>query len=218
MPIEDFKWTTILYEGLVATGEVLLPIIFTNCPEIPADFDKDLEAKVFFIPGLKAPSGDLTLHWLEAVDFSLEEGSVIGHDRGPEYTAEVVQKELETRGYRPEKMPSSGGAFVNPCDNSFNSVLSRAYWSSDHKTYEDKLRAIIKAYYASSGETICHYFRHTGWIGDQPTRISVQHLLAEGYQPGKKHKELYDEMLHKYRAWKKHLRDAPEGADRPEHL
>lgn len=80
-----------------------------------------------------------------------------------------------------------------------------------------KVKAIIKAYYPSS-EVIRHYFHHTGWVGEKPTKGSIQRLLSEGYQSGRKNKELYDEMLAKYRAWKKNLRDALSRVDREDKL
>lgn len=198
----------ILYEGLLPTGDVLPPVIFTNYNKIPKNLDEELDARVLYVPDLKGPSASLTLRWLGEIDKYLESGSLIVHDKGPEYVARAVQEELKENGYETQAIPGAGGAFANPCDNSFNSVLRQAFWKSPSQTFEEKLIAIIKAYYASSNAAIRHYFQHIGWIGEKPTRQHVRELLSEGYRPGNRHKPIYEEMNQKYRAWKRNLRDA----------
>ena len=200
----------ILYEGLVATGELLHPVIFTDCPSIPMDLDKDIPAKVLFIPNVTSPSATLTLHWLGEVDKYLEEGSLIVHDRGGEYTAKKVREELKEKGYGLWVLPSAGGAYGNPCDNSFNATLKWEYWRDPGKTIEEKIKAVIRAYYAARKESIQNYFHHCGWTGERPTKAFIHQLLSEGYQPGKRHKALYEELTNTYLAWRKNLREAPQ--------
>ncbi|KAL6050316.1 hypothetical protein QOT17_019879 [Balamuthia mandrillaris] len=53
-----FDYKTILFEGLVMSGEVLPPVIFTNCPTVPKEVDVGGDGKVVYIPGLSAPSAD----------------------------------------------------------------------------------------------------------------------------------------------------------------
>lgn len=200
----DYK--TILYEGLVMSGEVLPPIIFTNCPTVPEDIDVEGDGKVVYIPGLSAPSADLTLRWLDLVGDYLNDNPLLVHDRGPEYTAHSVQNFFMEMSASTSFIPSTGGAFVNPCDNPFNSQLKQLFFQEHHDTYTDKLKAILHAYYRPSTESIQSYFKHVGWMGPQPTRASVRWLLEEGYRPGKRGARLYEEMNTAYRGWKHHLR------------
>ena len=44
----EWKYHTILYEGLVMNGEMLPPVIFTDCDHVPQDIEKDFEAKVVY--------------------------------------------------------------------------------------------------------------------------------------------------------------------------
>ncbi|KAL6055243.1 hypothetical protein QOT17_016892 [Balamuthia mandrillaris] len=67
------------------SGEVLPPVIFTNCPTVPKDVDVGGDGKVVYIPGLSVPSADLTLRWM-----------------GPRPSRAYVRWLLE-EGYRPGK-------------------------------------------------------------------------------------------------------------------
>lgn len=187
-------------------GDVLPPIVFTNCETVLEDIEGDREGKVIYIPDLTQPSADLTSRWLDEVADYLEDSPLVVHDSGPEYIAKAVQADFAGRDISTMRIPSAGGAFINPCDNPFNSQLKRIYFQQDMKSYEDKLRAILEAYYSPTEQSIRGYFEHVGWKGRCPTRRYVQNLLSEGFRPGKKHQELYDEMLRMYRGWKKNLR------------
>ena len=187
-------------------GTVLPPIIFTNCETVREDIEGDREGKVIYIPNLTQPSADLTSRWLDEVGDYLEDSPLVVHDSGPEYTAKAVQADFAGRDISTMRIPSAGGAFINPCDNPFNSQLKQSYFQQNMKSYGDKLRAILKAYYSPTEQTIRGYFEHVGWREKCPTRRYVQNLLSEGFRPGKKHQEIYDEMLRVYRGWKKNLR------------
>ncbi|KAL6043187.1 hypothetical protein QOT17_024037 [Balamuthia mandrillaris] len=56
-----WKWKMILYEGLVMNGEVLPPVIFTNCLTVPQDVEADSNAKEIYVPHLNQLTGELTL-------------------------------------------------------------------------------------------------------------------------------------------------------------
>ncbi|KAL6043681.1 hypothetical protein QOT17_023756 [Balamuthia mandrillaris] len=106
------------------------------------------------------------------------------------------------------EIPSAGGAFVNPCDNPFNSQLKHNYFTQEQKSYSGKLKAIIQAYYAPSTKTLLNYFKHVLWTGPRPTKADVKQLVSEGYRPGRQKIELYEEMKNVYTGWKKNVRDS----------
>ncbi|KAL6051449.1 hypothetical protein QOT17_014442 [Balamuthia mandrillaris] len=167
--------------GLVMSGEVLPPVIFTNCPTVPKDVDVGGDGKVVYIPGLSAPSADLTLWWLDLVGDYLNDNPLVVHDCGPEYTAHLVQDFFMEMGASTCSFPATGGAFVNLCDNPFNSQLKKLYFQEHHDSYVAKLKVILHAYYCPSTESIQSYFKHVGWMGLRPSRAYVRWLLEEGY-------------------------------------
>ncbi|KAL6042767.1 hypothetical protein QOT17_024258 [Balamuthia mandrillaris] len=127
-----FDYKTILYKGLIMSREVLPPVIFTNCPTMPMDVDIGEDGKVVYIPGLSAPSADLILWWLDLVGDYLNDNPLVVHDHGPEYTAHLVQDFFIEMGASTCSFPATGGAFVNPCDNPFNSQLKKLYFQEHH--------------------------------------------------------------------------------------
>ena len=129
-------------------GTVLPPIVFTNCETVQEDIEGGREGKVIYIPDLTQPSADLTSRWLNEVADYLMDGSLVVHDSGPEFTAKAAQDDFAGRDISTMRIPSAGGAFINPCDNPFNSQLKRIYFQQDIKTYNNKLRAILEAYYS----------------------------------------------------------------------
>ena len=189
-------------------GQMIPAIIFTDCDHVPQDVERGHSGKVIYLPEVKAPSADMTLRWLEEVREYLEDEPLIVHDKGPEYIAKSLKEELEMLGIEEMEIPSAGGAFINPCDNSFNSQLKTAYFQERKKTYEDKLRAILTAYYSPEEEVMKSYFERVGWTGDRLSKKQVQNLLDEGYRPGKKHAKLYEDMNAVYDGWKRNLRTA----------
>lgn len=122
----EWKYHTILYEGLAMNEEMLPAVIFTNCDAVPENVERDYEGKVVYLPDMSAPSGDMTLRWLEEVKPWLEDEPLLVHDKGPEYTSQIVKEELKELGIKEMAIPAAGGAFINPCDNPFNSQLRRA--------------------------------------------------------------------------------------------
>ncbi|KAL6064514.1 hypothetical protein QOT17_010912 [Balamuthia mandrillaris] len=177
-----------------------------HCPTVPKDVDVGGDGKVVYIPGLSAPSADLTLRWLDLVGDYLNDNPLVVHDRGPEYTAHSVQDLFMEMGASTCSFPATGGAFVNPCDNPFNSQLKKLYFQERHDSYVAKLKAILHAYYCPSTESIQSYFKHVGWMGPRPSRAYVRWLLEEGYRPGKRGARLYEEMRTAYLGWKHNLR------------
>ena len=187
-------------------GTVLPPVIFTDYPKVPKDLEQGTDAKVLYVEGITQPTADLTLRWLDEVSEYLDDSPLVIHDRGPEYMAKSVQEDIASRGISTLSIPSAGGAFINPCDNSFNSELRHKFFLESQHSYEDKLRGIIDAYYAPKEASMLKYFEHVGWSGTQPTRRQVQRLVSEGYRTGKKNIQLYEEMEQTYAGWQKNLR------------
>jgi hypothetical protein len=189
--------------------ETVLPaVIFTDCPSVPEGIEEEYGGEVIYLPQVKAPSADMTLRWLDAVQEYLRDSPLVVMDRGPEFTARRVMEEMEGNGIEVLQIPAAGGAFVNPCDNPFNSQLRQAYFHERKMTYEEKLKAILRAYYSPTEATLESYFEHVGWKGKRPTQSKVRILLSEGYRPSRKHGHLYEQMRTAYRGWKKNLREA----------
>jgi hypothetical protein len=204
----EFNNKTILYVGLVMNGTVIPPIIFTNCSTVPEDIDSGSDGKVIYVPDLNQPTAELTIRWLTTVQEYIGKKDLLVHDRGGEYKAQSVQDWCSVKKIETCMMPAAGGAFVNPCDNPYNAQLKKAYFKAQSKTYPEKLKAILKAYYTPQEESIMKYFEHVGWSGKSPTKADVHRLLSEGYRPGRGRERLYEEMRTAYLAWKKCLRSS----------
>lgn len=172
------------------------------------DVEGDRAGKVVYMRDLSGVSADLTFCWLDEVGDYVSDSPLLVHDSGPEYIAKEVQEDCEARGISTMKIPGAAGAFLNSCDNPFNSQLRQAYFKKKNQTYEDKLQAILDAYHAPSEASLVKYFEHVGWKGKCPTRRYVRNLLSEGFRPGHKHQKEHEEMLRVYRAWRKNLREA----------
>lgn len=187
-------------------GTLLPPVIFTNCPSVPKGIEGDTEAMVIYVADLNQPTALLTKRYLDIIGDYVEDEPLMVHDKGPEFIASSVQEDMAARGIQSLEIPTAGGAFINPCDDPFNSHLKQAYFQQQLHSYTDKLRAIIKAYYSPTEETLQKYFQHVGWAGPRPTKKQVKQLLSEGYRPGHKSPKVYEEMQTVYKAWVKHLR------------
>lgn len=204
--MDEWKYTTILYEGLVMDGTLLPPVIFTNCPDVPANIEENRIAFVIYIENLQAPSAALTLRWIDTIQAYIDDSPLIIHDRGPEYMAQSVQEELEQLEVDTKILPATGGAFANPCDNAFNSAFRRLYSENLPSSYFEKLVHIIDCYYAAQESSISRYFRHIGYCGPRPSKKRVARLLNEGFKPGRQNAELYGKMKNSYLAWRRGLR------------
>lgn len=213
----DWKYTTLLYEGLCGDGKVLPAVIFTSCPKVPTTATDGFDAKVFYIPGLKAPSAELTLRWLDAVSDYLEDDPVILHDHGPEYKNELMKQEWKDRNIGAFMFPATAGALVNPCDNAFNAQLRAIFNKQIKRTYEEKLRAILTAYYTPSEKSIVGYFEKSGLLRHTISKNFVRDMMHEGWRPGTTHHEIYDKCRAIYEAWEHDLRLAATGKSLPTH-
>ena len=187
-------------------GSLLPPVIFTNCPEVPKNIEENRIAFVIYIEDIQAPSADMTIRWLDTVRAYLEDSPLIIHDRGPEYVAKKVQEEFEALDIETKILPATGGAYANPCDNSFNSQFRRMYSENLPNSYPDKLVRILDCYYAAQDTSVSRYFEHIGYCGKAPSRQRVAGLLNEGFKPGGQNESLYGKMRNSYRAWKRGLR------------
>lgn len=203
-----------MYVALVGDGTLLPPVIFTNDTKLPASITADPPAFVYPLTTLKAPSANTTLRWLDTVSDYFEPGDIITHDRGSEFVNRKVPEDIEARELADCPMPSWGGSFVNPCDNSFNSKFKYRYYSDrHHNTHNDMIESMVRAYYAASESSIKNYFAHCKYSGPTPTRKDMEALLTEGYRASPGHEELHKRCYHMYISWKHSLRFFYKGTD-----
>jgi hypothetical protein len=208
-----FDHVDFMYTALVADGSQIPPVIFTSDPNLPAGVEGREDAFIIHIPNLSSnPSADTTLRWIDAIQDYISDDPHLIHDSGKEFTARASQEKLEELGVSTHKVPASGGAFLNPCDNNFHHDMKHHYYSNKQRTtHADMLKAMIDSYFAVKESNIKHYFQHTRITGLPMTNGHIQRLLGEGYHPGKGHEDVHEKCIGAYKAWKKNLRQINEG-------
>jgi hypothetical protein len=160
-----------MYTTLVADGSQIPPVIFTNDPNVPSDIEGRDDAHVLYVPNLtSSPSANVTLLWLDKVKDFLSDNPIIVHDAGKEFVNKKVEEEFHHFEIISQTIPGTGGAFLNPCDNSFHHDLKLHYYNKQCTTHAQMLKAMIDAYFEVSDHNIVSYFKYCKIIGKMATR------------------------------------------------
>ena len=159
------------------------------------------------------PSADTTLRWFDVLKENFDINTHIIHDCGPEFHNSKVKEHIELTGVTLHPLPPQAGAFINPCDNSFNRTLKQSYYNQSRRTHVEMLSAIIKAYFQPTEEQINRYFCHYRIIEERPTRKYMKCLITEGYRPGSQTTEMTDQCKSAFQAWKHNLRQIGDSTD-----
>lgn len=206
----DPQWSDILYVAVCADGSVLPGVVFTSDDSLPLrDYT---HIKVLRVANTNAPGANTTLRWLDASeDMLLDEPVVLLDNLGGHHNHQF-KEHLERLGCSIHFFPNQGGKYLNPCDNSVNSVIRRVYAAQQRRTHTEMLDAIDTAYGALRDETIANSFRHCGLLSrGRPGRI-VDELMAQGFQSHGLHREEIMARMLAYRHWKRNLRSPSSAA------
>lgn len=179
---KEWRFVDLLYSGLVADGSTLPLVIITTDPEVPADIEGDTDAIVLYIPDVKKPSGDTTLAVLQLWRDYINPGDHLLLDRGSEFNNRQVAQELEDLHASSHFLPTGGGAFADPNDNSFFAQVEGFYKRQPKRTHADAIRAIVKAFYNPSETHVQSYFRNCLLTGPSPTLAHVRRLVEKSYK------------------------------------
>lgn len=196
-----------MYTAVAANGTVIPPVIFTSDTNVPVGVEEHPDARVFPIPNFKGKAtADTTMRWLDTVQPHLADEPLLIHDKGKEFTAAAVTQRLQEEVISSYPIPASGGAFVNPLDNSFHHELKSKYRVLTHRTHSRMLRDMVKAYYLCDESNIENYFKHCLLTGSKPTASAVRRLCSEGFVPASPHHAVLEKAQTVFRAWEKNLR------------
>lgn len=194
------KWKDILFTAICADGSCLPPLIVTSDTKL-----KNLtygKAKVILIRGNKGQSNIATQAWVDNMQEYLQDNPLLLLDNHKcHYNKEMVSQ-LNDMGASIMYFPAHLGGLLNPCDNSFHSILKRYYFGCKRDTHEEMIKAIIDSYFAVTEKQIVNFFHHTGIISKTPARQVARRLLGEGYLHPNRHGTR--EMLRQFNLWRNH--------------
>jgi hypothetical protein len=71
-----------------------------------------------------------------------------------------------------------------------------------HKTREESIRSIVKAYRSPSDESVCAAFERVGITSITPSDKVVCTLYSEGFRPPKNEERKFSQMRNKYKQYK----------------
>lgn len=205
------KHKDILYTGLVGDGTLLPPVIITSDDKLPRlEFDKP--AFVVLLPSSKAPTARSAKAWFNKVKDWMEDDPILLLDNGGAHHNPEFLQELHEFGIRTEFYPPYAGSLVDPCDNSFHSVLKRIYFSKDRSTHEKCIRAMVEAYYEVSEQAVLSSFERCGYTGAQNPHQVTARLLSQGYEASQQKIHELNRCSDTYVAWKRVFRSAVNGS------
>ena len=178
----DWQFVDLLYSGMVADGSVLPLVLITNDKAVPKNVEGDSDAVVIYMPDITKPSAKTTLAALGAWQGMIVPGDHLIWDRGTEFNNQKVAEELQILRARAHFLPTGGGAFANPNDNSLFSQVEGRYKRTPKRNHVEAIRAMIAAYYSAQDEHIRNHFRNCLLTGSTPTRAQVKRLVEKSYR------------------------------------
>lgn len=179
---KEWRFVDLVYSGLVADGSTLPLVIITTDPEVPAEIEGDTDAIVLYMPDVKKPSGATTLAVLQQWRDYINPGDHLLFDRGSEFNNHQAAQELEDLHASSHFLPTGGGAFADPNDNSFFAQVEGFYKRQPKRTHANALGPIIKAFYNPTEKHVQDYFRNCLLTGPSPTLAQVRHLVEKSYK------------------------------------
>ncbi len=213
LAVEQAIWRDILYSSWVGDGSCLPGIVFTEDTSLAEKSYSHI--KVVVVENTAAPGANTTKRWFDLVKDSLEDcpvlmvGNLGGH-HNKQFLTEIREFGISLLFF-----PNHGGKYLNPCDNSIQSIIRRHYLHCPRQTHEQKLAAINEAYKAVSEESVQNCFKETGLLSHEPPHKVVRRLQKHTYLGHAQRRDDLAAMITEYRRWKRHLRDPSFSADDP---
>ena len=205
MAIEgDPGWRDILYVAICADGSCLPGVVFTSDQSLTV---RDYQhIKVLLVENSQAPGADTTMRWLDTSQEYLQDDPVVLIDNLGGHHHKPFLDELENIGVEVHFFPNQGGKYINPCDNSVNSVIRRVYAVQKRRIHAEMLDAIDLAYGAVKEDSIIASFRHCGLTTAEAPAKVVDRLMTQGFLSHGLHRQKIENHMLAYRRWKKNLR------------
>lgn len=147
---------------------------------------------------MKKPSARTTLIYFDKVRDYFNKGDHIVWDRGTEFQNAKVKEHLDLMGVTVHILPTGGGAFCNPNDNSFFSQVEGVYKRMPKGSHAQAIRAILSAYRFPTEDHVRHYFEHCLLRSKLPLHNEVQALIHHIRKPDKRRKEVYASYTKEY--------------------
>lgn len=205
MAIEpDANWRDILYVAICADGACLPGVVFTSDQSL---IERDYEhITVLLVENTKAPGADMTMRWLDVCRDYLEDDPVLLLDNLGGHHHRPFQEDLRSLNVQVHFFPNQGGKYINPCDNSVNSIIRRVYAAQQRATHAEMLDAIDRAYGSIRDECIIASFRHCGLTTGGSVPKVIDRLMGAGFLSHGLHREEIRNRMLAYRRWKRNLR------------
>lgn len=199
------KHKDILFTGLVGDGSLLPPVIITSDDCLP-EMTFNCPAHVILLPSSKAPGEAAVKAWFDNTKDWLADEPLLLLDNLKAHHNPQFLEELRDFGIDYHFYPSHTGALIDPCDNSFHSVLKRIFLTKDRSTHEKSIRAMVESYYDVSERTILNCFERCGYLGPLNPAQATAHVLSQGYQASQQKISELRKCEDTYIAWKRVFR------------
>lgn len=142
----------------------------------------DHPAYVIRLPLSSAPGEAAVKAWLDTAKDWLEDEPILLLDNLKAHHNPGFLEELREFGIDYNFYPAHTGALIDPCDNSFHSVLKHIFLTKDRSTHEKSIRAMVEAYYEVSERTILNCFERCGYLGPMNPAQATASVLSQGYK------------------------------------
>jgi hypothetical protein len=194
------KWKDILYTAFVASGSCLPPVIFTADVKL-STFHID-DAFIYVQPNIKGHGNKSTLKWFETVKDYFDQDWLLLTDNGGGSHSQDFVEEAKEFGCQIIYYNTYGGKLLSVNDNPFHATIRRHFLKLPHKTHEESIRSIVKAYRSPNDESVRVAFERVGITSKTPSAKVVRTLYSEGFRLPKNEEKKFSQMLNKYRQHK----------------
>jgi hypothetical protein len=142
-------------------------------------------AFIYVQPNIKGPGNKSTLKWFETVKDYFDQDWLFltdngGGSHGQEFVEEAKEFDCQIIYYN-----AYGGKLLSVNDNSLHATIRRQFLKLPHKTHEESIQSIVKAYRSPSDESESAAFERVGITSITPSTKVVRTLYSEGFRPPK---------------------------------
>jgi hypothetical protein len=138
------KWKDILFTAFIASGSCLPPVIFTADVKL-STFHID-DAFIYVQPNIKGPGDKSTLKWFETVKDYFDRDWLLLTDNGGGSHGQDFVEEAKEFGCQIIYYNAYGGKLLSVHDNPLHATIHRQFLKLPHKTHEESIQSIVKAY------------------------------------------------------------------------
>lgn len=124
-------------------------------------------------------------------------------DKAPWHTSHLAQRlfeEKENANLHPHYIPTAGGRWINPCDQTIHHDLRQAYRRLQLERPGRSLQNLISAFYSITESSIHGSWKATCLLEGNLKRMLLRRA-AEGYQAPVGRAQLFESYLKKFMEW-----------------